>query len=223
MTQTNHFEELMKIKGKVEKRHGLSYIPWANAWQEVKKLYPDTTYKVYTNEKGMPHFIDDFGGFVKVSVTVGGTEQICWLPILDHSYNPMKKEAYKYEKYDKYKNKKVEVEVKAITSFDINKAIMRALTKALALHGYGLFAFQGEDFPQDSKEEPKPHANAPETPPKEKGELHMVCIGCGKNLTENVYKFAMEKHGQSLCFMCQKKKNKGEDYLPKVEEEEVTE
>lgn len=69
---------------------------------------------------------------------------------------------------------------------------------------------------------PKPHVNAQETT-KEKGELHMVCIGCGKNLTENVYKFAMEKHGQSLCFMCQKKKNKGEDYLPKVEEEEVTE
>jgi len=59
------------------------------------------------------------------------------------------------------------------------------------------------------------------TEPEKKGDLHMVCIGCGNNLTENVYKFAMEKHGMSLCYKCQKKKEKGEDYLPKTEEEVI--
>jgi len=56
------------------------------------------------------------------------------------------------------------------------------------------------------------------------GELHMVCIGCGKNLTDKVYGFSMSKYNESLCFVCQKKKEKGEEYLPQeevVEEETV--
>lgn len=223
MTQVNHFVELMKLTGKVEKRGGANYISWANAWAEVKKVYPDTTYKVYTNPEGMPYFADDTGGFVKVSVTVGGTEQVCWLPILDYAYNPMKKGAYKYTKVDKYKQQQVEVNVKAISSFDINKAIMRALTKALAFAGYGLFVFVGDDLPEDSPpSERKPQVNAPTTPKEEQsGELQMVCVGCGVNTSQKVYDFSMEKHGMSLCFGCQKKKDKGEDYLPKVKEELV--
>lgn len=236
----NHFNELMKLDGKVEKKNGLNYISWANAWAEVKNKYPETTYKVYTNESGMPYFVDDSGGFVKVSVTVGGTEQMCWLPILDFRNNPMKKEAYTFEKFDKYKNQNIKVEVKAISSFDINKSIMRALTKAIAFAGYGLFVFAGEDLPEDSKgiaercipqksstgktydySASKKPAEPQKTPKNESGDFNLVCIGCGAKVSQKVYDYSMNLHKMSLCFECQQKKKKGEDYLPKIKEEEV--
>lgn len=34
-----------------------------------------------------------------------------------------------------------------VTSFDVNKAIQRSLTKALARHGLGLYIYAGEDLP----------------------------------------------------------------------------
>ena len=40
-----------------------------------------------------------------------------------------------------------------ITSFAVNKAIQRALTKAIARHGLGLYIYAGEDLPE---EEPMP-------------------------------------------------------------------
>jgi hypothetical protein len=45
-----------------------------------------------------------------------------------------------------------------VTSFDVNKAIQRSLTKAVARHGLGLYIYAGEDLPEDEtpvKEEPK--------------------------------------------------------------------
>jgi len=35
-----------------------------------------------------------------------------------------------------------------ITSFDVNKAIQRSLTKAVARHGLGLYIYAGEDLPE---------------------------------------------------------------------------
>ena len=40
-----------------------------------------------------------------------------------------------------------------ITSFAVNKAIQRSLTKAIARHGLGLYIYAGEDLPE---EEPMP-------------------------------------------------------------------
>ena len=45
-----------------------------------------------------------------------------------------------------YKNKSILLE--NITSFDVNKAIQRSLTKALARHGLGLYIYAGEDLPE---------------------------------------------------------------------------
>ena len=45
-----------------------------------------------------------------------------------------------------YKNKSILLE--NITSFDVNKAIQRSLTKALARHGLGLYVYAGEDLPE---------------------------------------------------------------------------
>jgi hypothetical protein len=40
----------------------------------------------------------------------------------------------------------------APTAFDINTSIQRALVKAIALHGLGLYIYAGEDLPQGSAE-----------------------------------------------------------------------
>jgi hypothetical protein len=37
----------------------------------------------------------------------------------------------------------------AVTSFDVNKAIQRSLTKAVARHGLGLYIYAGEDLPEE--------------------------------------------------------------------------
>ena len=45
-----------------------------------------------------------------------------------------------------YANKSIKIE--SINTFDINKSIQRALAKAIAMHGMGLYVFRGEDIPE---------------------------------------------------------------------------
>ena len=40
----------------LEKKGKMNYLSWANAWNEVKKVYPDTIRTVYEGEFGMPYF-----------------------------------------------------------------------------------------------------------------------------------------------------------------------
>lgn len=126
-----YFKELLKIKCNVEKKAGLNYISWADAWVELKKIHPDAIYKVYENSTGMPYFYDNTGAFVKVGVTICGIEHISYLPVMD------------------FKNKSIAPN--AITTFEINKAIQRAFTKAIAMHGMGTYVYQGEDLPEEAK------------------------------------------------------------------------
>ncbi len=42
----------INVNEHVEKKNSLSYLSWAYAWSEVKKLYPDANYKVYETENG---------------------------------------------------------------------------------------------------------------------------------------------------------------------------
>ena len=54
----------------------------------------------------------------------------------------------------------------AVTSFDVNKAIQRSLTKACARHGLGLYIYAGEDLPEDDvPEEPTPQKPIPKKRP----------------------------------------------------------
>lgn len=133
----NYFEELnsIDVSDKTEKKNGLTYLSWAWAWTEVKKKHPDATYTVYENSDGWNYFSDGRTGWVKTGVTVNGIEHIEYLPIMD------------------FKNKSIKLE--QITSFDVNKAIQRSLTKAVARHGLGLYIYAGEDLPEDA--EPKPN------------------------------------------------------------------
>lgn len=116
----------------IEKKNNLSYLSWAWAWAEVKKAFPDATYTVYENEAlgGMPYITDGKTAMVKVGMTVNGIEHIEFLPIMD------------------YKNTSIPVD--RITSYDVNKSIQRALTKAAARHGLGLYIYAGEDLPEET-------------------------------------------------------------------------
>jgi hypothetical protein len=130
------FETLNKINvnDKTEQKNGLTYLSWAWAWGEAKKNYPEATYTIYENNEGWNYFTDGRTCWVKTGVTIEGLEHIEYLPVMD------------------YRNKSITVE--NVTSFDVNKAIQRSLTKALARHGLGLYIYAGEDLP-DGEEEPK--------------------------------------------------------------------
>ena len=132
------FETLNKIDvgEHIEKKNGLSYLSWAWAWKVLKENYPDANYKIYETESGCNYFTDGRTGWVKTGVTVNGLEHIEYLPIMDYS------------------NKSIPLE--KITSFDVNKAIQRSLTKAVARHGLGLYVYAGEDLPEEPKNEEKP-------------------------------------------------------------------
>ena len=43
----------------------------------------------------------------------------------------------------------------SVTSFDVNKAIQRSLTKACARHGLGLYIYAGEDLPEGEAQQPQ--------------------------------------------------------------------
>jgi len=131
------FETLSKINvnDKVEKKNGLSYLPWAWAWSVAKQNYPTATYRVYENENGFNYHHDGMTGWVKTGVTIEGMEMIEYLPIMD------------------YRNKSITVD--KITSFHVNSSIQRSLTKALARHGLGLYIYAGEDLPQEEVSAPK--------------------------------------------------------------------
>ena len=117
----------------VEKKNELSYLSWAWAWQIVKKNYPDAFYTIYENAAGLFYHTDGKTCWVKTGVTIKGLEHIEYLPVMD------------------FRNKSIPLE--AVTSFDVNKAIQRSLTKAAARHGLGLYIYAGEDLPEDVKNE----------------------------------------------------------------------
>ena len=128
----NYFTELnqINVNDKTEKKGNLTYLSWAWAWGEVKKLYPDATYTIYEREGEfgpVNYFTDGKTAWVKTGVTVNGIEHIEYLPVMD------------------YKNNSVTLE--ALTSVAVNKTIQRSLTKAIARHGLGLYIYAGEDLP----------------------------------------------------------------------------
>lgn len=123
-----------------EKKNGLTYLSWAWAWGELKKVCPNAKYTVYENKDGWNYHTDGKTCWVKTGVTIDDLEYIEYLPVMD------------------YRNKSIPAD--SVTSFDVNKTIQRSLTKAVARHGLGLCIYAGEDLPEAterttfSKEDP---------------------------------------------------------------------
>ena len=125
----------------IEKKNGLTYLSWAWAWQILKKHYPTSTYTIYEDALGRNFHTDGRTCWVKTGVTVEGIEHIEYLPVMD------------------FHNASILLD--KVTSFDVNKAIQRSLTKAVARHGLGLYIYAGEDLPDAADEEKRPAASKP--------------------------------------------------------------
>jgi len=119
--------DLLKINvnDHTEKKNGLTYLSWAWAWQEALKADQTATFDVQTFD-GKPYMDVNGTGMVWVTVTLFGQPRTCMLPVMD------------------YKNKPI----LNPDAFAVNTAIMRCMTKALALHGLGIYIYAGDDLPQ---------------------------------------------------------------------------
>ena len=183
----NYFKTLnsINVNDKTEQKNGLTYLSWAWAWGEVKKLFPDATYTIYENADGWNYHTDGKTAWVKTGVTVNGIEHIEMLPVMD------------------FKNRSIPLE--SITSFDVNKAIQRSLTKAVARHGLGLYIYAGEDLPEgEDKGGFMTRAN------------EVVCADCGRSIKNSKKKdgttwaaadiagYSKQRYGKTLCVDCMK-------------------
>jgi len=127
------FKELnaINVNKMTEKKGNLTYLSWAYAWQETMKVCPDMTRTVYESATGNNYHTDGKTAWVKVGITIGDQEHIDYLPIMDA--------------------RNAALPIEKVTSFDVNKAIQRSTTKAIGLHGLGLYIYAGEDMPDEEK------------------------------------------------------------------------
>ena len=134
----------LNVNEHTEKKNGLTYLSWAWAWAEALKADPTATFNVHTF--GDKPYMDVNGtGMVWVTVTLFGMPRTCMLPVMNHRNQP----------------------IQSPDAFQVNTAIMRCMTKALALHGLGLYIYSGDDLPEDDgKTAPTPQAEAPKSIPK---------------------------------------------------------
>ena len=154
MTKKTTFEDIRKIdvSENVKVKMGLSYLSWAWAWDEMKKIDETASVQIHqfldtellsdiaSKQAITPELIealpmidykkDKAGATVKVSVTLNGKTETETLPVMN------------------FKNKAVANP----DAMEINKAHKRCFVKALALHGLGLYIYAGEDLPQEPKE-----------------------------------------------------------------------
>lgn len=156
-TRAAFFEALnsLNVNEKCEKRENLTYLSWANAWGEFKKVYPSATYRIVRNPTtNLPYFVDPaIGVMVFTEVTAEDLTHQMWLPVLNAAQKSMKLEAYTYQQWDKPTRKYIEKTVEAVSMFDINKTLMRCLVKNLAMFGLGLYIYAGEDLPETTSTE----------------------------------------------------------------------
>ena len=154
--ENNTFKTLfdINVSDKIKSKVGLSYLSWAYAWGELKKVYPDAYWTVYsrkvtttetsvlkgtdmdttivtTTENEVPYFTDGKTCYVKVGVTIEDHEEVEMLPVMDNRNNA--------------------VPLATITMTAVNKAIQRAFVKACGRHGLGLYVYAGEDLPEVDK------------------------------------------------------------------------
>ncbi len=150
----NIFEELSQVdcSKHVEKKGKFSYLSWTHAVSELLKRHPEATWDTKRFE-GMPFMSTSAGVFVEVGVTVNGIERTQIHPVLNHQNKPIPQPS----------------------SFEIFTSIQRALVKAIALHGLGLYIYAGEDLPEQ-----------PEVSPLDNGQIKTIRDALGAlQLTED--------------------------------------
>lgn len=155
MENQNVFDSLftLNVNEHVEKKNTgkttLSYLSWSWAWAEVKKRYPTASYEIKMFND-LPYSYDSKTGYmVYTTVTIDNITHMMWLPVMDAHNEAMLDHARTVKtKYSEYT-------VEACTMFDVNKTIMRCLTKNLAMFGLGLYIYSGEDLPSEPEMSPE--------------------------------------------------------------------
>ena len=127
-TTQNTFMKLYKtdVSKYIEKKGQFNYLSWSYAVAELKKACPTARWGVTKAEDGSPFFKTECGYFVDVWVEVDGVSLSQIHPVLDNRNQSIEKP----------------------NAFQINTSLQRALAKAIALHGLGLYIFAGEDLPE---------------------------------------------------------------------------
>lgn len=155
--ERNYFQALydIDVRSKTKKKNNkddLAYLSWSSCWAEVKKVYPSATYEVKKfGENQLPYIYDDATGYmVFTEVTIEGITHGMQLPVLNGANKAMKRDQYTYTVT--YKDKVTEKTVEAATMFDVNTAIMRCLVKNCAVHGLGLYLYEGSDLPDEIRD-----------------------------------------------------------------------
>ena len=118
----------LNVNEHTEKKGNLTYLSWAWAWAEALKADPQATFHVEMFGEYLDKCYIDINGTAMVWVTVNmfGKPMMCQLPVMDHRNKPITNP----------------------DAFAVNTAIMRCMTKALSLHGLGLYIYAGEDLPE---------------------------------------------------------------------------
>jgi len=143
--EKNYFKILSDVKCEVDKKgpHKLNYISWSEAWSEVKLNYPKATYKRIRNSLDNSYlFKSGTWWMCEVEVTIEWITHSIDLPVLDYKNAPVQ-----YERID---------------SFQINKTLMRAFTKAIAMHWIWLYVYRWEDLPNAETDKPRIEEKKPE-------------------------------------------------------------
>ena len=158
MEQNELFKKLIEwnVNEHTEEKDGLTYLSWAWAWQKFLEACPDATYEIKRFENRMtgettPYLESELGYMVFTSVTAAGITREMWLPVMDGKNKTMQNEPYSYTVRGR-DGTTIQQTVHGATMFDVNKAIMRCLTKNLAMFGLGLYIYAGEDLPSEVDE-----------------------------------------------------------------------
>jgi hypothetical protein len=111
-----------------EKKNGLTYLSWSYAVDQLLLADPKAHWFY-------PEYQRWGNGTVMVFCTVVANDisRTAQLPVMDYRNKPIAEP----------------------DSFAVNTAMQRCLAKAIALHGIGLYIYNGEDLPPDISEMPK--------------------------------------------------------------------
>jgi hypothetical protein len=140
----------VNVNDHIKKKNNLSYLSWAYAVDELLQLDPSATWEYRFGKQPVVTAMDTtvfldvpyvrIGDTAMVFCTVNafGVSRTAQLPVMDHRNKPIPNP----------------------DSFQLNNAMQRCLVKAIALHGLGLYIYEGEDIPEEDKEPPKPKLTA---------------------------------------------------------------
>jgi len=129
----NYFKVLsdIDVSQHVKQKGQFSYLSWPFAIQVLGEHHPDAEIVVKrfilpdNPDIEVPFMWTPCGYFVEVAVTINNVTRSQIHPIINYQNQPLDMP----------------------TNFDVNTSLQRCTVKAIALHGLGLFVYQGEDLP----------------------------------------------------------------------------